>query len=87
MNHDPIIAARRAAIDAAMNIEEKLNHHRCGVRDITIDPRGKINTWAHGAVPARMRGNIIGSYDARATAEMIAEDLLAAPNFIQAHAR
>lgn len=29
---------------------------------------------------------IIGTYDARATVDMIAEDLLAAPNFTGAHA-
>jgi hypothetical protein len=74
-----------AAIDAAMAIEDKLNHWRSGRRDITIDARGKINTWAHGTVPARWRDNIIGTYDARATAEMIAEDLLVAPAFVEAH--
>lgn len=83
MTADTII--RRAAIDAALDIENKLNHHRCSVRDITIDRRGKINTWAHGAVPARFRQQIIGTYDARATAEMIAEDLLCVPEFVAAH--
>lgn len=74
-----------AAIDAALKLEDKLNHHRSGLRDITIDRRGKINTWAHGSVPAARRGDIIGTYDARATADMIAEDLLAVPQFVEAH--
>lgn len=77
--------ARRAAIDAALSIEEKLNHHRCRVRDVTIDHRGKINTWAHGSVPAQRRHQIIGTYDARATVDMIADDLLAVPEFVEAH--
>ena len=75
-----------AAIDAALKIEDKLNNPRAGRRDITVDARGKINTWAHGSVPALRRHQIIGTYDARATVDMIAEDLLAAPNFTGAHA-
>lgn len=74
-----------AAIDAALKIEDKLNHPRAGRRDITIDRRGKINTWAHGGVPALRRHQIIGTYDARATVGMIADDLLAVPEFIEAH--
>lgn len=74
-----------AAIDAALGIEEKLIRPTAGVRDVTIDARGNIRTWAHGTVPALIRPHIIGSYDARATVEMIAEDLLASPGFIGAH--
>lgn len=77
--------ARRAAMDAALSLEDKLNHHRSGRRDITIDRSGKINTWALGTVPAQRRHQVIGTYDARATAEMIADDLLAVPEFVQAH--
>lgn len=77
---------RIAAIDAALSIEEKLIHPKAGIRDITVNPTGRINTWAHGTVPARWRDNIIGTYDARASVEMIAEDLLAAPAFTKAHA-
>lgn len=70
-----------AAVGAALKIEEKLIRRTAGVRDVTVDARGKIRTWAHGSVPALLRPHIIGSYDARATAEMIADDLLAAPGF------
>ncbi|MBI3096390.1 MAG: hypothetical protein HYY97_16090 [Rhodocyclales bacterium] len=77
---------RIAAIDAALSIEEKLINPKVGLRDVTVNPAGKINTWAHGAVPPRWRDNIIGSYDARASVEMIAEDLLAAPAFVKANA-
>lgn len=72
---------RIAALDAAIAIEEKLARRAAGIRDVTVDPRGKIRTWAHGTVPAHSRPHIIGSYDARATAEMIADDLLVAPGF------
>lgn len=75
-----------SAIDAALLIEEKLIHPKAGIRDVTVNAAGRINTWAHGAVPSRFRDNIVGSYDARATVEMIAEDLLAAPNFAKARA-
>ena len=75
-----------AAIDAALKIEDKLNHHRSGAREVTVDARGKINTWAAGSVPARRRRQIIGTYDTRATADMIADDLLAVPEFVEAHA-
>jgi hypothetical protein len=75
-----------AAIDAAMAIEEKLINPKVGTRDVTVDSRGKIRTWATGTVPAQNRPHIVGSYDARATVEMIAEDLLAAPHFVEAHA-
>lgn len=78
--------ARIAAIDAAMTIEEKLIRPTAGVRDVTVDTGGKVRTWAHGAVPAPIRPHIVGSYDARATVEMIADDLLAAPNFTKARA-
>jgi hypothetical protein len=74
-----------AAIDAALAIEDKLISPTAGQRDITVDPRGKINTWARDAVPAQRRPHIIGRYDARATVEMIAEDLLTVPAFIEAH--
>lgn len=77
---------RIAAIDAAMAIEEKLINPKVGIRDVTVNPAGRINTWAHGTVPPRYRDNIVGSYDARATVEMIADDLLDAPNFTKAHA-
>lgn len=80
-----IPATHLAAIDSALSIEDKLIRPGAGLRDVTVNIRGHINTWAHGTVPARWRGNIIGSYDARATAEMIAEDLLATPHFIEAH--
>lgn len=74
------------AIDAALSIEDKLINHKVGIRDVTVNSAGRINTWAHGTVPPRFRDNIVGSYDARATVEMIAEDLLASPNFVKAHA-
>lgn len=77
---------RTAAIDAALAIEEKLIRPTAGIRDVTVDRRGKIRTWAHGTVPALIRPHIVGSYDARASVEMIAEDLLAAPEFVEAHA-
>ena len=75
-----------AAIDAAMAIEEKLINPKAGIRDVTVNPAGRINTWAHGTVPPRWRDNIIGSYDARASVEMIAAALLSAPAFVKAHA-
>ena len=74
-----------AAADAALKIEEKLIRPTAGMRDVTVDTRGKIRTWAHGSVPALIRPHIVGSYDARATVEMIAEDLLAAPGFVGAN--
>lgn len=75
-----------AAIDAALSIEEKLIRPTAGVRDVTVDARGKVRTWARGSVPAQYRPHIVGSYDARASVEMIADDLLAAPGFVGAHA-
>jgi hypothetical protein len=77
---------RIAAIDAAMAIEEKLIHPKAGIRDVTVDPNGHINTWAHGSVPPKRKEQIVGCYDARASAEQIAEDLLAVPEFREAHA-
>lgn len=76
---------RIAAIDVAMIIEDKITQSEPSIRDVTVDSRGKIRTWAHGTVPPQNRPHIIGSYDTRATAEMIAEDLLAAPGFVEAH--
>lgn len=79
-------STHRAALDAALTIEEKLLRPTAGVRDVTVDRRGRIRTWAHGSTPAQRRPEIIGSYDARANADMIAEDLLAMPAFVEAHA-
>ena len=75
-----------AAIDAALKIEEKLIRRKAGLRDVTVNKCGRINTWAHDTVPARYRPQIVGSYDARATVEQIAEDLLTVPEFLEAHA-
>lgn len=79
------VKLRGAAFDAAEKVENKLLAANSGLRDVTVSVSGEVRTWAHGAVPVPFRRHIIGAYDSAATAQMIAEDLMATEAFRRAH--
>lgn len=85
MTQNDTVKLRGAAFDAAERIENKLLAPKAGLRDVTVSPNGDVRTWAHGMAPLPLQKQIIGTYNATASAQMIAEDLLAVDAFRRSH--
>lgn len=85
MTQTDSVKLRGAAFDAAERVENKLLAPKAGLRDVTVSTSGEVRTWAHGMAPLPLQKLIVGTYSSAASAQMIAEDLLAVDAFRRAH--